>query len=84
VRAQGIVVWRKADCFHTADIPLGRDLVTFIEGMGWKCIGITEGRHLREELRDKPEFEGLCGPMWGGEESPLRYETWEAYEVLSR
>lgn len=43
---------------------------------------------LRPELRDKPQLEGYCGPMWGGltpQGAPiLRYETWAAYDRLSR
>lgn len=42
----------------------------------------------REELDNKPEFDGYCGPMWDGMRGPgravLRYETWEVYDMLSR
>jgi hypothetical protein len=44
------------------------------------------GNQLREELRGKPVFDGLAGPMWGGVENGdviVRYEDWKAYEVLS-
>ena len=26
----------------------------------------TPAKNLRPELRDQPQVEGLCGPMWGG------------------
>lgn len=45
----------------------------------------------RQELDNRPVFDGYCGPMWdgtrrlGGEEcGVLRYETWEVYDLLSR
>ena len=42
----------------------------------------------REELDNKPEFDGYCGPMWdgtrGSDIAVLRYETWEVYDMLSR
>lgn len=42
----------------------------------------------REELDNKPEFDGYCGPMWDGTRGSniavLRYETWEVYDMLSR
>lgn len=41
----------------------------------------------REELDNKPKFDGFVGPMWGGYTNPdeviLRYETPEVYEMLS-
>jgi hypothetical protein len=42
---------------------------------------------LRVELKARPQFKGLAGPMWGGT-SPdglpiIRYETWEANRALS-
>lgn len=37
----------------------------------------------RKELWNQPQFEGLYGPMYGGEEFPLRYECRKAYEALS-
>lgn len=37
----------------------------------------------RPELRGQPCFVGLVGPMYGGPECPLRYETPAAYETLS-
>ena len=30
-----------------------------------------------------PHVKGYCGPMWGGREHPLRYETREVYDALS-
>jgi hypothetical protein len=42
----------------------------------------------RKELWDQPEFDGLCGPMWGGHDDKgrpiLRYEDWETYDLLTR
>jgi hypothetical protein len=58
--------------------------IAAFEVRGFKFKGIAVGHsQLRAELRNQPEFEGLCGPMWGGE-GVLRYEDWKAYEVLSR
>lgn len=41
----------------------------------------------REELDNKPKFDGYLGPMWNGtrgECGVLRYETQEVYDMLSR
>lgn len=40
----------------------------------------------REELDNKPEFDGYCGPMWDGmrgkDVAVLRYETWDVYNTM--
>lgn len=71
--------------FIVADIPKAADVVAFMEARGFRFVGMTRvGGRLRHELQGQPMFQGLAGPMWGGEDAPLRYETWEAYEVMSR
>lgn len=62
------------------------DSFAAVEAAGFKLMppAAYESRLLRDELRGQPEIEGLCGPMWGGEEHPLRYEDWESYDLLSR
>ena len=65
----------------TTDDPLGA-----MEIRGFKFSGKVGGDHLREELRGKPSFTEVWGPMWGGDregEPVIRYETPEAYRVLS-
>ena len=37
----------------------------------------------RKDLQGKPRFAGFLGPMWGGDDTPLRYETQEQYDALS-
>jgi hypothetical protein len=40
----------------------------------------------REELRGLPVFKGFAGPSWGGiedGETIVRYEDWNAYNILS-
>ena len=45
----------------------------------------------RQELDNRPEFDGYVGPMWGYTRTDvkgntvaiLRYETWEVYNMLS-
>lgn len=37
---------------------------------------------LREEIIGQPEFDGLCGPMYGGP-GIVRYEDWNTYDRLS-
>lgn len=37
---------------------------------------------LREEIVGQPEFDGLCGPMYGGP-GIVRYEDWKTYDRLS-
>ena len=64
------------------------ELVKSVEGFGF--LHTKRSRSFgpcRIELRDKPEFDGLCGPMWGGraeDDTPiLRYETWAVYNAYS-
>lgn len=48
--------------------------------------GTDDSLRLRHELRGKPTFAGLNGPMWGGEHNGtivIRYETPGAYKTLS-
>lgn len=41
------------------------------------------GRKYREEMIGQPVFDGLCGPMYGGD-GVVRYESWAVYDRLSR
>ena len=61
----------------------GENLIAAMEVRGYEYAGTETQTHLRQELQGAPKFKGLCGPMWGGAETPLRYETWKAYERLS-
>ena len=54
-----------------------------MEVRGHNFVRMENGRHLREELRGQPVFSGVFGPMYGGP-GCVRYETHEAYEILSR
>lgn len=58
-----------------------------MEAAGFVRQDRVGGDHLREELVGKPCFVSLCGPMWGGYrrgKPVIRYETWPAYDILSR
>jgi hypothetical protein len=56
---------------------------------GMKKLGIRQtgsspsGGRLRPELWDKPQFDKLLGPMYGGAKS-VRYETSAVYDELSK
>lgn len=61
-------------------------LVAAMEVRGMTYDKIETGRQLREELQGQPRFNGVAGPMWGGEEEGqpvIRYEDWKAYDRLS-
>lgn len=52
-----------------------------------KQIGVQTAKFLREELQGQPRLDGLFGGMWDGyhEGKPcIRYESPEAYDMLSR
>jgi hypothetical protein len=70
--------------WHSFTINENADLIAAMEVRGYAFDGIEKGRQLRPELQGHPKFKGLCGPMWGGDETPLRYESWAAYDVMSR
>lgn len=60
------------------------ELIDKFAALGIPLTGRTSAAGpLREELRSAPKFGGLHGPMWGGDETPLRYESSETYELLS-
>lgn len=73
-----------SDLFDPAE---GRDPMTAFSIRGFHFAGPTTNNRLRAELRDRPRFTGLCGPMWGGLSDDgrpiIRYETQDAYNVLS-
>jgi hypothetical protein len=54
-----------------------------VRQMGGKRTGTSDGRRLRPELLGHPTFSNLVGPMWGGN-GMVRYETDDAYDILSR
>lgn len=81
--AQAIVVKEVAGQLEAQLVPLGAELVAWMEARGHRYLGPATGRVLRPELRGAPRFEGLAGPCWGGAEHPLRYECWAAYRRIS-
>lgn len=64
-------------------IPEGVDLVRAIEALGHSHTGFEANPRKRIELRGAPTFSGLNGPCWGGDATPLRYETAAANDHLS-
>jgi hypothetical protein len=71
------------------DMPIA-DAVAALPALGYALDKADEpgGRVLRDELKHRPTFKGLAGPMWGGVDKAtglpiIRYETWAAYERLS-
>lgn len=57
-----------------------------LEVRGFPHKGFSKSRALRQELQGRPEFTGLCGPMWGGNAPDgrpiVRYETWPVYNAM--
>jgi len=50
----------------------------------FECVRTTPvGGVLKPELQGMPVFKGWAGPIWGGAETPLRYESWDRYNELS-
>lgn len=84
------VVQRKESGWETNVFEL-ENLIPALEALGFKYAGQSRSWENsskysavpRKELWNQPQFEGLCGPMYGGAEFPLRYECWKAYEALS-
>ncbi len=65
------------------------ELISAFAELGFEHKGAESRASLRPELQGQPKFSGVCGPMWGGyggaegQEPVIRYESWEAYEILS-
>lgn len=55
--------------------------VAVMEEAGFKHTGYSHHAHQRAELQGQPTFDGLAGAMWDGD--AIRYETWDAYNILS-
>lgn len=71
---------------HTLDLDSDQ-LFPALEARGFPHRGFNKSRALRGELQGRPEFDNLCGPMWGGV-SPdglpvVRYEAWAVNAALS-
>jgi hypothetical protein len=58
------------------------DLIRDLERHGIKQDGVETHPSLRKELQGQPTFDKLLGPMYGGPKK-VRYETQEAYNMLS-
>lgn len=62
------------------------NIVPALSVRGFEFDGFVKSKVLRAELQNQPKFTGLCGPMWGGMQDGqpvVRYETPEAYDILS-
>lgn len=64
-------------------VPHTADLEAWMTVRGYALAGVASRRGLRPELQGQPTFEGLVGPMWGGDDHPLRYEDQETYNLMS-
>jgi hypothetical protein len=63
-------------------LPISIDVfIAIMEEAGYKHVGYSFNSQQRTELQGQPKFEGLIGAMWDGD--AIRYETAEAYEILS-
>lgn len=55
---------------------------------GFEMTGINRNPRHRAELQGQPMFDGVMGPMWGGNrqhpDGIIRYECPETYEELSK
>ncbi len=81
---QAIIVQVINGQWKTTIIPHGVDLIEAMEALGFEKCGTTPiGGVLRPELQGQPRFSTLCGPCWGGEETPVRYENSRANDILS-
>jgi hypothetical protein len=76
---QAIVVTQSG----TQYVPETADLIAWMEVRGFMWNGKAGSKSLRPELQGQPTFEGLVGPMWGGDDHPLRYEDQETYNLMS-
>ena len=59
----------------------------FKELFGDQFEGFEDGGHLKKCLQGQPKLKGMAGPMYGGLHCwhpVVRYESWEAYDALSR
>lgn len=83
---QRYVIVDCVDGKFTATESTAETLIDTLQALGYAPKGIERSPYKRRELRGQPTFNGLLGPMWGGETSDgpiIRYETLSAYEQLS-
>jgi hypothetical protein len=58
-------------------------MIKWLKSKGIKQKGVHKRPGTRPILQGQPEFSGLLGPMYGGP-ATVRYESQEAYNILSR
>lgn len=55
---------------------------------GFEISGTNQNPRHRTELQGQPVFDGVMGPMWGGNrqhpDGVIRYECPETYDTLSK
>lgn len=64
-----------------------QDLIAAAPSLGLTQKGFETQSHLLAHLIGLPKFKELAGPLGNGTkngEDQVRYETWEAFELLSR
>lgn len=82
------LVQRVNGAFVTSEFAIV-DMDAAMEARGFKPTGEVQPKRInerfayREEIQGQPIFSGLAGPQYGGD-GVVRYEDWEAYEVLTR
>jgi len=60
------------------------DILAYCEVRGIAFVKMNTNHRHRIEIQGEPVFASLCGPMWGGEKHPVRYECARANDTLSR
>ncbi len=84
MKGQAILVQMVEGQLISTVISYGADLVAAMGVRGYEENGVNTSTRLRAELQGAPKFKGVHGPSWGGEDHPLRYESVDAYQLLSR
>lgn len=81
-----IVTYSKELGWNTHTVETVDDLKAWAEVRGMKFTGNHKGEKTRAELQGHPQFYELAGPMYNGEKDGvhcIRYECWEAYNLMS-
>ena len=64
-----------------------QNVIAEMEVRGHVVNGCCDNLRVRKELFGQPTFSGVLGPMWDGTDdfgnAVIRYETQEAYNILS-
>lgn len=74
------VVYEGRDSIKTTDV---NKLIAFMSKHGHRQTGFSRNRGIKKWIQNQPTFDDMAGPVSDGP-NVARYDTWEAFDRLTR